>query len=65
MGDGGDRGALRHTDDAGKVRGKPVWWRRTQRHGSLRGGDDGDALVKTSEGVAVFDGGADQRQLEE
>jgi hypothetical protein len=44
VGDDGDRGVLRHTDDAGMVRGKPVWRRRTQRHGSPTSGDDGGGM---------------------
>jgi hypothetical protein len=34
----------------------------TQRRGSLKGGDDGDTLVKTCEAVVVSGSGADQRQ---
>jgi hypothetical protein len=37
--DGGGR-HLQHQRGKGKVRGKPVQWRRTRRHDSLRGGDD-------------------------
>jgi hypothetical protein len=65
VGDGGDRGVLRHTDSAGKVRGRPIRRRRTRRHDSLRGGDDGGALVETSEAVAVSGGGVDMRLPEE
>jgi hypothetical protein len=62
VGNGGDRGVLRHTDNAGKVRGKPVRWRRTWRRDSLRGGVDGDALVRTGEATMVFSSGANQQQ---
>jgi hypothetical protein len=59
--DNGGGRHLQHQRGEGKVRGKPVQWRRTQRHDSLRGGDDSGALVETGEVVAVFGGGVDMR----
>jgi hypothetical protein len=60
VGDGGDQGVMRHTDNAGKVRGKSVQRRRTQRHGSPRGGDDGGALVKTSQAAVERTNGSEK-----
>jgi hypothetical protein len=62
--DGGDRGDPRHTDDTGKVRGKPIRQRRTQRRDSPRGSDDGGALVETGEAAVVSGGVVDTRLLE-
>jgi hypothetical protein len=59
VGDGGDQRVMRHTDNAGKVRGKSVQ-RRTQRHGSPRGGDDSGALVKSSEAAVERTNGSEE-----
>jgi hypothetical protein len=61
VGDGGDRGDPWHTDDTGKVRGKPIRRRRTRRRDSPRGSDDSDALVETGEAAVVSGGVVDTR----